>query len=245
MEHTKTRRLPVSHKAVTAKAACPLKIGERHSSRGPVPARRALSPLPCRRHPGVDPTLYDAAAELALHRRHPREATCCARRPKEGCCHCCAQRIGPAALVEVERMAGSLRRAKMARPREARLKKRAESPTYQAKPRAPFAHDRRQADRCNGSRYRARFGRRAPRFEGGRAGAYAHRERSPGSFDEAPRAPRPMRNPAPRSVRDLRGDCSHMRTPNAPELARVARRGLASQVCGQPDAANETFSADA
>jgi hypothetical protein len=33
-----------------------------------------------------------------------------------------------------------------------------------------------------------------------------------GSFDEPARAPRPMPNPAPTSVRDLRVDCSHMRT---------------------------------
>jgi hypothetical protein len=53
-----------------------------------------------------------------------------------------------------------------------------------------------------------------------------------GSFDEAPRAPRSMPNPAPTAGRDLRVDCSHMRTPNAPELARVLRRGLIPQVYG-------------
>ncbi len=52
-----------------------------------------------------------------------------------------------------------------------------------------------------------------------------------GSFDEAARAPRPMPNPAPTSARDLRVDCSHMRTLNATELARVRRKGLTQQVC--------------
>jgi hypothetical protein len=41
-----------------------------------------------------------------------------------------------------------------------------------------------------------------------------------GPLDEAARAPRPMRNPAPTAVRGLRVDCSHMSTPNATELAR-------------------------
>jgi hypothetical protein len=42
-----------------------------------------------------------------------------------------------------------------------------------------------------------------------------------GSFDEPARALRPMPNPAPTSVRGLRVDCSHMRTPNATELMFV------------------------
>ena len=41
-----------------------------------------------------------------------------------------------------------------------------------------------------------------------------------GPLDEATRARRPMRNPAPTAVRGLRVDCGHMSTPNATELAR-------------------------
>jgi hypothetical protein len=44
-----------------------------------------------------------------------------------------------------------------------------------------------------------------------------------GSFDKPARAPRPMPNPTPTSVRDLRVDCSHMRTPNATELMFVEK----------------------
>jgi hypothetical protein len=60
--------------------------------------------------------------------------------------------------------------------------KRAESSTYQARPRAPFARGRGRADRLGGSRCRARSGRRAPRFEDDHAGAYANQERPPGLF---------------------------------------------------------------
>jgi len=105
--------------------------------------------------------------------------------------------------------------------------KRAGSSTYQAKPRAPFARGRGRADRRGGSRCRARSGRRALRFEDGYAGPTPITNGRQGSFDVVARAPRPMPNPAPTSVRDLRMDCRHMRTPNATELARVMRRGLA------------------
>jgi hypothetical protein len=46
------------------------------------------------------------AAEPALHRRDPREATGRAGRPEEGGRDCCTQRLGAAAMVETERMAG-------------------------------------------------------------------------------------------------------------------------------------------
>src|SRR5271156_1919485 len=52
-----------------------------------------------------------------------------------------------------------------------------------------------------------------------------------GPFDEVARAPLPMRNLAPTAMRDLRVDCSHMRTPNATELARIGRQGPAPQMC--------------
>ena len=60
--------------------------------------------------------------------------------------------------------------------------KRAGSSTYQARPRAPFARGPGRADRRGGSRYRARSGRRAPRFGDGHAGACANHERPPGLF---------------------------------------------------------------
>src|SRR5260370_27000236 len=41
-----------------------------------------------------------------------------------------------------------------------------------------------------------------------------------GPLDEAARAPRRVRNPAPTAVRGLRVDCGHMSAPNATELAR-------------------------
>jgi hypothetical protein len=44
-----------------------------------------------------------------------------------------------------------------------------------------------------------------------------------GPFDQTTRAPGPIPNPAPTSVRDLRVDCSHMRTPNATELVFVEK----------------------
>src|SRR3984893_14045640 len=47
-------------------------------------------------------------------------------------------------------------------------------------------------------------------------------------LDEAARAPRPMRNPAPTAVRGLPVNCGHMSTPNATELARV----LSTRSCG-------------
>ena len=49
----------------------------------------------------------DAAAEPALHRRHPRQAAGRAGRPEEGRRHRRAQRLGPAALVEAARMAAA------------------------------------------------------------------------------------------------------------------------------------------
>jgi exodeoxyribonuclease V alpha subunit len=63
-----------------------------------------------RRNPGFDPALRDAAAEPALHRRDAREATGRAGRPEEGSRDCCTQRLGAAAMVETERMAGRTRR---------------------------------------------------------------------------------------------------------------------------------------
>jgi hypothetical protein len=64
-----------------------------------------------RSDPALDPALRHAAAEPALHRRDPREAVGRAGRPEEGDCHCGAQRVGTAAVVEVERMVGSTRAA--------------------------------------------------------------------------------------------------------------------------------------
>src|ERR1700730_2385713 len=62
--------------------------------------------IPCRRNPGFDSALRDAAAEPALHRRDPREATGRAGRPEEGSRDCCTQRLGAAAMGGNERMAG-------------------------------------------------------------------------------------------------------------------------------------------
>ena len=58
------------------------------------------------RYPGPDPALHHAAAQSALYRRNPWKAIGCPRRAEEGDCHCCTQRVGQTALVEVEGMAG-------------------------------------------------------------------------------------------------------------------------------------------
>ena len=65
--------------------------------------------IPGRRDPGSDPALRHAAAEPALHRRDPRQAAGRAGRPEEGGRHCRAQRVGAAAVVEVERVVGGMR----------------------------------------------------------------------------------------------------------------------------------------
>ena len=61
--------------------------------------------IPSGRHPGHDPALHHAAAESALHRRDPWQATGRPGRAEEGCRHCGEERLRTAALVEVERMA--------------------------------------------------------------------------------------------------------------------------------------------
>jgi ATP-dependent RecD-like DNA helicase SH3 domain len=58
------------------------------------------------RYPGPDPALHHAAAQSALYRRNPWKAAGCSGRTEEGDCHCCTQRVGETALVEVEGMAG-------------------------------------------------------------------------------------------------------------------------------------------
>ncbi len=65
--------------------------------------------VPGRRHPGHDPALRHAAAEPALHRRHPRQAAGRAGRPEEGRRHRGQERLGPAALVEAARVARTAR----------------------------------------------------------------------------------------------------------------------------------------
>ena len=65
--------------------------------------------IPRRGHPGHDPALRHAAAEPALHRRHPRQAAGRAGRPEEGRRHRGAQRLRPAAVVEAGRVAGTQR----------------------------------------------------------------------------------------------------------------------------------------
>ena len=55
--------------------------------------------------PRHDPALHHAAAESALYRRHPRQATGRPGRAEESCRHRGKERLRTAALVEVERMA--------------------------------------------------------------------------------------------------------------------------------------------
>ena len=61
--------------------------------------------IPRRGDPGHDAALHHAAAEPALHRRHPRQAAGRAGRAEEGRRYRGAQRLGPAAVVEVGRVA--------------------------------------------------------------------------------------------------------------------------------------------
>ena len=60
-----------------------------------------------RDHPGAHPALRHAAAEPALYRRHARQAAGRAGRAEEGRRHRGAQRLGPAAVVEAQRVAAS------------------------------------------------------------------------------------------------------------------------------------------
>jgi hypothetical protein len=56
--------------------------------------------------PVLTQALRHAAAEPALYRCDPRQATGCAGRPEEGGRDCRAQRVGTAAVVEIERVVG-------------------------------------------------------------------------------------------------------------------------------------------
>ena len=60
-----------------------------------------------RGHPGPDPALRHAAAESALHRRHPRQAARRPGRPEEGDRHRGSQRFGAATVVKARRVATS------------------------------------------------------------------------------------------------------------------------------------------
>jgi hypothetical protein len=52
----------------------------------------------------TDAALRHVAAEPCLHGRHARQAACRSGSAEEGCRYCCAERLGPAALVEAGEM---------------------------------------------------------------------------------------------------------------------------------------------
>src|SRR5882757_5251481 len=71
------------------------------------PSTKAKDRIPNGRDPSAHAALPHVAAEPSLHWRHARQKTGRAGRPKEGGCHCGAQHLGAATVVEAGRMARS------------------------------------------------------------------------------------------------------------------------------------------